>query len=781
MSHSMRPCTRLRDRDAPADQNVDMSTPGSSVVDRLAAGREACVQAIRIEEARVGERASWPDWTPQAVREAYAGIGVSEPWRHQVSAAQSAHSGQHTVLATGTASGKSLAFTLPVLAALESNRRATALYISPTKALAADQLRSLESLGLPWLRPATYDGDTPTDERTWARAHANYLLTNPDMLHHSMLPGHARWASFFRHLEFIVVDECHTYRGVLGAHMSAVIRRLRRVAAHYKSHPVVICASATIGEPEVVASRLIGAPAVAFAEDTSASPGRTIVLWQPPETEDGRRSAVAEAALLLPELVLADRQTLIFVRSRRGAEFVASTAHNQLAQLAPAAAARIASYRGGYLPEERRDLEARLRSRDVLGIASTSALELGIDISGLDAVITAGWPGTRASIWQQFGRCGRDEEPGLAIFIAREDALDTYLVHNPDALFDAPVETTVFDPANPYVLSAHLCAAAAEVPLTSADIEDWFGLPALKIVDDLTETGMLRKRPNGWYWTKRERASDLADLRSTGGAPILITERGTGRLLGTVDAASAHQMVHPGAVYVHQGRTYLVHQLYLDNDVAIVSEEELEYTTFARDISDIRVIDVLESRMHGDIRVCTGMVEVTSRTVSFQRRHINGTNLGEVGLTLPERALLTRAVWWQVPEAEFAALNIDADAIPGTVHAMEHAAIGMLPLFATCDRWDIGGVSTRMHPDTGMPTIFIYDGFPGGAGFAEHGYHHTQQWLEATRDVVASCRCATGCPSCIQSPKCGNGNDPLDKAGSIALLNVLSAQPAQRN
>ncbi len=747
------------------------------MIERLAAGREECVRTVRVEPARAGVRDPWPAWTPPSARAAYEALGIALPWRHQVQAAENAHSGQHTVLATGTASGKSLGFTLPVLAAIESTPRATAIYISPTKALAADQLRALTALGLPWLRPATYDGDTPTDERTWARAHANYLLTNPDMLHHSMLPGHGRWASFFRHLEFVVIDECHTYRGVLGSHMSAVIRRLRRVAAHYGADPVIICASATIGEPAQVASRLIGAPVVAVDEDHSASPGRTIMLWQPPETEDGRRSAVAEAAYLLPELVLADRQSLVFVRSRRGAEFVASTAQAQLADLAPQTAARIASYRGGYLPEERRELEARLRSRDVLGIASTSALELGIDISGLDAVITAGWPGTRASIWQQFGRCGRDEEPGLAIFIAREDALDTYLVQHPDALFDAPVETTVFDPGNPYVLSAHLCAAAAEVPLTAADIESWFGASAQAIVDDLTESGMLRKRPTGWYWTRRERASDLADLRSAGGAPVLITEQGTGRLLGTVDAASAHQMVHPGAVYVHLGRTYLVHHLDLENDIAIASEEALEFTTFARDISDIRVIDVIEERMHAGIRVCTGTVEVTSRTVSFQRRHINGTNLGEVGLTLPERVLETRAVWWEIPESDFTALGISAEAIPGTVHAAEHAAIGMLPLFATCDRWDIGGVSTRMHPDTSMPTIFIYDGFPGGAGFAEHGFGHTRMWLEATRDAVASCPCSTGCPSCIQSPKCGNGNDPLDKHGAIALLTLLSAVP----
>lgn len=746
------------------------------MVDRLAAGREECVRAVRAEPAREGQRDPWPLWTPPDVLTAYAALGISEPWRHQVQAAELAHARQHTVLATGTASGKSLGFTLPVLTALASVPRATAIYVSPTKALAADQLRSLTALGLPWLRPATYDGDTPSDERTWARAHANYLLTNPDMLHHSMLPGHARWSSFFRHLSFIVIDECHTYRGVLGAHMSAVIRRLRRVAAHYGASPVLICASATIGEPAQVASRLIGAPAVAVDHDHSSSPGRTIVLWQPPETEDGRRSAVAEAAHLLPELVLADQQCLVFVRSRRGAEYVASSAQSLLTDLAPQTAARIASYRGGYLPEERRDLEARLRSRDILGIASTSALELGIDISGLDAVVTAGWPGTRASIWQQFGRCGRDEEPGLAVFIAREDALDTYLVQHPDALFDAPVETTVFDPANPYVLSSHLCAAAAEVPLTAADIESWFGAGAQRIVDDLTESGMLRRRPTGWYWTHRERASDLADLRSTGGAPVLITERGTGRLLGTVDAASAHQMVHPGAVYVHQGRTYLVHELDLDNDVAIASEEELEYTTFARDISDIRVIEVLESRTHDGIRVCTGMVEVTSRTVSFQRRHINGTTLGEVGLSLPERVLQTRAVWWEIPEPDFAALGISTEAIPGTVHAAEHAAIGMLPLFATCDRWDVGGVSTRSHPDTGMPTIFIYDGFPGGAGFAEHGYGHTRMWLAATRDVVASCPCSTGCPSCIQSPKCGNGNDPLDKAGAVALLTLLAGR-----
>jgi DEAD/DEAH box helicase domain-containing protein len=394
-------------------------------------------------------------------------------------------------------------------------------------------------------------------------------------------------------------------------------------------------------------------------------------------------------------------------------------------------------------------------------------------VSGLDVVITTGWPGTRASLWQQFGRAGRADAPALGIFVARDDPLDSFIVHHPEVVIDADVEAIVFDPSNPYVLAPHLCAAAAELPITEADIDAWFGPRARAVLDDLVASGLLRRRPGGWFWTRRERASDLTDLRGSGGAPIRVVEDGTGRILGTVDRASAASVVHPGAVYVHQGVTHVVTSLDLDDAVARVVEEVVEYSTIARSISDIRILDVTESQRRGDLQVVLGSVEVSSQVVSFQRRRPSGESLGEEALDLPVQMLTTTAVWWTLPSSSLDAVGIAALDIPGAAHAAEHAAIGLLPLFATCDRWDLGGVSTACHIDTGEPTIFVYDGYPGGAGFAEHGYRTLATWLSATRRTIDECGCDDGCPACIQSPKCGNGNNPLDKSLAVRLLDVV--------
>ncbi len=398
---------------------------------------------------------------------------------------------------------------------------------------------------------------------------------------------------------------------------------------------------------------------------------------------------------------------------------------------------------------------------------------MGIDVSGLDVVITSGWPGTRASLWQQFGRAGRAGAPALGIFVANDDPLDSYLVHHPGAITDRDVEASVFDPGNPHVLAPHLCAAAAEVPLTADDLQAWFGSTAAGVVDALVEQGMLRRRPGGWFWTRRERASDLTDLRGSGGAPVRVVEDGTGRLLGTVDRATAPAAVHRGAVYLHQGVTHVVTALDLDDAVATVLEQEVDYSTLARTISDIRIVAEEEAGSFGELRLSLGTVDVSSQVVSFQRRRPNGESLGEELLDLPVQELRTRAVWWTLPEACLVAGGIPVADIPGAAHAAEHAAIGLLPLFATCDRWDLGGVSTACHADTGQPTVFVYDGLPGGAGFAEHGYRTTAQWLAATRNVIADCSCDSGCPSCVQSPKCGNGNNPLDKPLAVVLLDLV--------
>jgi DEAD/DEAH box helicase domain-containing protein len=751
-----------------------------------APGRRERVTHVENLPARTAKTAAWPGWVPPELVRAWQRTGIDRPWLHQVEMAEQARAGRSSVISTGTASGKSLGYLMPALTSVlegidaPSGRGSTVLYLAPTKALAGDQLRRIRDLAVPGIRVATYDGDTPGEEREWVRSHANVVLTNPDMLHHSMLPGHHRWSTFLRSLDYVVVDEVHSYRGLFGAHVSAVIRRLRRVAARYGSKPVFLLASATVTEPQLSAGRLTGLDVTAVTEDASPRGPVVFALWEPPLTdlvgERGapvRRTAAAEVADLVADLVIDDARTLAFVRSRRGAEVVALLARHSLEEVDSRLGRQVAAYRAGYLPEERRLLERRLQSGDLRAVAATSALELGIDVSGLDAVILAGWPGTRASLWQQAGRAGRSGQGSLAVFVARDDPLDTYLVHHPEAIFGKPVEATVFDPENPYVLGPHLAAAAAELPLVDDDL-DLFGQSTRELVGALVERGWLRRRSTGWFWTKRERASDLADLRGIGGTPVRVVEQDTGRLLGTVDPGAAHTTVHRGAVYVHQGESYVVDSLELDDGAALVHAEDPDYTTSARELTELRVLETERTQIWGEATLSFGVVEVTRQVVSFLRRRIvSGEVLGEEPLDLPPRTLRTKAVWWTLSPTQVAATDVDPADLPGALHAAEHASIGLLPLIATCDRWDIGGVSTAHHPDTGLPTVFVYDGHAGGAGFAERGFADAQEWLTATRAVIGDCECVDGCPSCVQSPKCGNGNDPLDKSGAVLLLDTL--------
>ncbi|MFE6720243.1 DEAD/DEAH box helicase [Streptomyces albidoflavus] len=745
---------------------------------------------------RAGRHAVWPDRIRPQVIAAVQKAGIVDPWAHQAAVAEHALDGQSVIVATGTASGKSLAYLVPVLSSLldgseaPNGRGATALYLSPTKALAADQLRAVKELSAPLgnaVRPAVYDGDTPVEEREWIRQYANLVLTNPDMLHRGILPSHPRWSSFLRALRYVVIDESHTYRGVFGSHVAQVIRRLRRLCARYGSDPVFLLASATAAEPAVAAGRLTGLPVSAVDDDASPRGELVFALWEPPLTEHQgengapvRRTATAETAGLLTDLAVQSVRTVAFVGSRRGAELISVIAQERLAEVDRSLARRVAAYRGGYLPEERRALERALHSGDLLGLAATTALELGVDVSGLDAVLICGYPGTRASLWQQAGRAGRSGQGALAVMVARDDPLDTYLVHHPEAIFDQPVESTVLDPDNPYVLAPHLCAAAAELPLTEEDLA-LFGPATRELLPQLEAAKLLRRRARGWHWTRRESAADLADIRGGGGRPVQIVEVGTGRLLGTVDANAAHGSVHTGAVHLHQGRTYLVRDLDLEDSVALVEQATPSYSTTARDTTAISVLETDAEIPWGDGRLCYGSVEVTNQVVSFLRRRlITGEVLGETKLDLPPRTLRTRAVWWTVTEDQLDAARINPEQLGGALHAAEHASIGMLPLFATCDRRDIGGVSIPLHPDTLLPTVFVYDGHPGGAGFAERGFHTARQWLAATREAIAACECEAGCPSCIQSPKCGNGNEPLHKRAALRLLTVLlqGAPPA---
>ncbi len=768
-------------------QVIDLET----LVGRLAGGpgRSESLTHLEIVEPRAAREVAWPEWLHVPVREAFEGLGVSSPWTHQRAAADRAHQGQHTVISTGTASGKSLAYLLPALHAIETSRGpkgqrgASVLYLAPTKALAQDQLATLRRVGqagLPGLKCSTHDGDSTPEMREWTRDHAEYVLTNPDMLHRALLPGHARWSRFFGSLRYVVIDECHHYRGVFGAHVAQILRRLRRVAALYGAHPTFVLASATVAEPEISAGRLTGLEVGAVTDDGSPRGRTALALWEPPFVpglgENGapvRRSAASEVADLLTDLVIERVRTLAFIRSRRGAETVALTARRLLGEVDQSLVEQVAAYRGGYLPEERRELEQALRDGRLLGLAATNALELGIDISGLDAVLLAGFPGTRAAMWQQVGRAGRGVRDALAVMVARDDPLDTYLVNHPEALLGQPVEANVFDPDNPYVLGPHLCAAAAESPLTLMDLP-LFGPRARAAVEALTEGGLLRRRPRGWFWTDRRRASDLADIRSTGGPPVRLVEDETGRVLGTVDHSSAHGTAHAGAVYLHQGETWLVTDLDLDESVAVVVRADPDYSTSAREITDIEILTERQSVAWGEARLSLGGVRVSHQVVSFLKRRVpSGEVIGEEPLDLPERILQTTAVWWTIPDHVLTESGLAEADLPGSAHAAEHASIGLLPLFATCDRWDIGGVSTALHPDTGRLTVFVHDGHPGGAGFAERGFHAAPAWLRATREAIASCTCSEGCPSCVQSPKCGNQNNPLDKPGAIALLDLL--------
>ncbi|MBB3083444.1 DEAD/DEAH box helicase [Geodermatophilus sabuli] len=757
--------------------------PGADLLAALLAGtpeEEQPVTHVHRMPVRESRTQPWPEWVGAQLRERLETQGVQAPYRHQVEAAELAHDGRHVVVATGTASGKSLAYQVPALTRLAEDPRACVLYLAPTKALARDQLAALADLADPSVRPAAYDGDTPMEEREWVRRHSRWIVTNPDMLHRGVLPAHQKWSSTLRRLAYVVVDECHAYRGVFGSHVGHVLRRLRRICRRYGAEPVFLLASATVAEPAEAATRLVGAPVVAVTEDGSPRPGATFALWEPPLTERTgehgaplRRSAAADAATLLADLVERNARTLAFVRSRRSAESVADQARHILRDRGRAELARrVDSYRGGYLPEERRELERALSSGELLGVATTNALELGIDIAGLDAVVLAGYPGTLASLWQQAGRAGRAQRESLVVFVARDDPLDHYLAHHPRAVFGRPVEATVTDPTNPYVLGPQLCCAAAELPLVPADLPDFGGPPAEAQVAELVATGLLRRRPTGWYWAGRGRPD--VDIRGSGLEPVTIIEGATGRLLGTVDGDAAHATVHTGALYVHRGETYVVDEFCVEDATAVVHPESPEWTTVARDVTDLAVVSTDRSWRLGTVTAHTGVVDVTNQVVAYQRRRLGtGEVLAEFPLDLPPRQLRTRAVWLTLDEQAVARAEVDEIALPGSLHAAEHAAIGILPLLATCDRWDLGGVSTALHPDTGAATIVVYDGHPGGAGFAERGFAVLRRWLQATRATVASCECESGCPSCVQSPKCGNGNDPLDKGGAVRVLDVV--------
>ncbi|WP_308188161.1 DEAD/DEAH box helicase [Mycobacteroides abscessus] len=763
---------------------------GRELLDLIVAGTpsgETPVRHICDIPARNAEVTNWPQWAHSDAIAAFAAQGVAAPWSHQAAAATLAFAGRHVVVATGTASGKSVAYQLPILTALASEPRARALYLAPTKALGHDQLRSVRELitgidNFERVQPCTYDGDSSNELRRFARESSRWIFTNPDMMHVSLLHNHTRWSAFLRGLRYLVVDECHYYRGIFGSNVALVLQRLLRLCERYGSHPTVVFASATTANPGAAAQALIGQPVEEVVADGSPHGMRTVALWEPPllpiTGENGapvRRPVSTETSRLLADLVQEGARTLAFVRSRRGAEMTALGAAHRLAEVDPGLVSQVAAYRAGYLPEDRRALEQALSSGMLTGAATTNALELGVDIAGLDAVVVAGFPGTVASFWQQAGRSGRRGQGSLVVLVARDDPLDTYLVHHPEALLDKPIEAVVIDPTNPHVLRPHLLCAATELPLTEDDVRS---LDAGQVVSDLVDDGLLRQRPGGYFAAPGLNPYAAVDIRGSIGGQIMILEADTGRVLGTVDTGRAPATVHPGAVYLHSGETYVVDSLDFGDGIALVHNDRPDYSTFARSTIDIAITGEGERIDLGDIQIGLVPVDVTHQVIGYLRKLTTGEILDFVELDMPSSTLSTKAVMYTVTPEALAGIDIDPLSTPGALHAAEHAAIGLLPLVASCDRSDIGGVSTALQPETGLPTVFVYDGHPGGAGFAARGYHKLATWLGATADAIDACECDAGCPSCVQSPKCGNGNSPLDKSAAVKVLRlVLSRLP----
>jgi DEAD/DEAH box helicase domain-containing protein len=708
-----------------------------------------------------------PALHPRVVQ-ALAAQGVNALYSHQADAWLAAQRGEHLIVTTGTASGKTLAFNLPVLDALAREPKLRALYLYPTKALSQDQLRGLAELGVPRVRPGIYDGDTPSERRWQIRKWANVILTNPDMLHVGVLPHHDRWGDVLANLRYIVVDEAHVYRGVFGSHVGNVLRRLRRLARVYGAEPQLLLASATIANPAELARSLTGVGVTMISDDGAPRAERTIALWNPPLTDAElglRVSALGEASRLMAGLVERELRTLCFAKSRKAAELV----HRFTAdRLDPELAARLSPYRAGYTPAQRREIERRLVAGELLGVAATDALELGIDVGLLDAVISVGFPGTVSSLRQQWGRAGR-RGPGLAVVVASEDALDPYFMREPETLLRRRVEAAILDHENDRVLDGHVRAAAFEAPLDERDV-DVLGSRALERAAELNE---LERTKAGWVWNGRDYPAARFGLRSATPDPFTIVDAETGTVLGMAERERAYSTVHEGAIYLHAGESYRVLALDLEGRTAIVEPYRGDYYTQAKKETTTAIDEELHRARVLGLDAFFGRVTVTEQVIAFQRKSIrDGSTIDLEPLDLPQTAFDTEAVWF-LPEPEQLAGSEQMPRLLGTLHAAEHALIALLPLWAMCDRWDIGGLSTNVHFETGRPTIFVYDGHAGGVGIAERGFDVFAGWVADTAKLLRGCPCERGCPSCVQSPKCGNLNEPLDKAGALALLDAM--------
>ncbi|HEY6888325.1 MAG TPA: DEAD/DEAH box helicase [Solirubrobacter sp.] len=734
----------------------------------LAAGRtdERLVRQA-MQHERFPEQVALPEELHPDVLRALGRRGVDSLWSHQAEALESAFE-QTTIVTTGTASGKSLCFQLPTLNTIASAPAARALFLYPSKALAQDQARALHAFGLKSARPAIYDGDTPRELRAELRRKANLILTNPDMLHVGILPNHQAWAHFLGHLEVVVIDEAHVYRGVFGSHVANVLRRLRRLCELYGSSPRFLLASATVANPAELATRLTGLDDVhVISRDGSPGTKRTIAMWNPPVTDEAsqaRRSPLAEAADLLATLAIQGARTIVFMKSRKAVELMARFATLELERQGhPQLAARIAPYRAGYTAQQRRELEGRLVSGELLGVVATDALELGIDIGALDAAICVTFPGTVASLRQMWGRAGRRGR-GLAVYVAGADALDQFFCRHPDEFLERPVEAAILDHENEQLYTAHLLCAAHEAPL-SADDAYVLGPRWREFASVLVGAGDLRERPDGTFVPRRpeEYAAGEFSLRSASRDSVAIINLSDGEVIGDVDAGPAPSTVHQGAIYLHGGRQFEVDAFQYADRRALVRPFDGNWYTQAKRETDTHIERVLEERTALGLRVCFGTVVVTEQVLAYQRRRVaDGEPIDLIGLDLPRTSFATQALWY----------TLDDDDL-GTLHAAEHSQIAVLPLLAMCDRWDIGGLSTNWHPQTGSPTIFIYDGHPGGIGIARRGFEAFERLVGDAYRLVSECRCESGCPSCVQSPKCGNLNEPLSKDGCAALMGAL--------
>jgi len=711
---------------------------------------------------------------PPPLAGALTASGIDRLFTHQVEALDAVAAGENVLVVTPTASGKTLVFALPALGAALAEGGATSLLLYPTKALAQDQLAGMNALaaatGL--MRPprfAIYDGDTSDHQRRKIKEDPpEVLITNPDMLHAGILAHHTDWSGFLSRLRFVVLDELHVYRGVFGAHVHHILRRLVRLAALNGAHPRFIAASATIGRPGDFASSLLHAPFRVVDRSGAPAVGRDVVLVNPVTI-----SPYTAAVRVIATAAREGGRTIAFTKARRITELV----HQWLIKEEPDLAPRVAPYRAGYLPAERREIERKLFSGELSAVVSTSALELGIDVGGLDVCVLVGYPGSRTSTWQRIGRVGRESKDALVVLIAMPDALDQYLIAHPDTLFDGAFERAVLDPWNPSVSSAHLVCAAAEEPLSQGEVEA-FGARGRGIVDDLVATGRLARDAAGERFLSYRRRPQRDVSPRTAGAPFAILESGTGRLLGTIDAMRVWYECHPGAIYLHAGQSYRIDELDADHKRAIAKAVRVDYYTVVLGEKETRILERQDARSMpipgGAVSVGFGRLEVTVRIREYQKKRLfGGDPIATHPLEVPPLTYETTGLWIEIPRALPALLTDNGQHFMGGIHAVEHAAIGLLPLLAIADRGDVGGISYTVHPEIGGPAIFLYDGVPGGAGLAERAFHELTDLLQKTRELIGACPCDAGCPACIQSPRCGNGNKPLDKAAALAVLRVL--------